>query len=78
MQGKATAAPRARETRDASDAGAVVVSLPAERRRRRPNARTALEGRRFTGIELDPTYAEIARARIAHWAAVAAGGEENG
>jgi site-specific DNA-methyltransferase (adenine-specific) len=27
----------------------------------------ALEGRRFLGIELDTTYAEIARARIAHW-----------
>jgi DNA modification methylase len=27
-----------------------------------------LEGRRFAGIELDPRYAEIARARIAHWA----------
>jgi DNA modification methylase len=27
-----------------------------------------LEGRRFYGIELDPHYAEIARARIAHWA----------
>ena len=25
-----------------------------------------LEGRRFLGIELDPGYAEIARARIAH------------
>jgi DNA modification methylase len=28
-----------------------------------------LEGRRFLGIELDPGYAEIARARIGHWAA---------
>jgi DNA modification methylase len=27
-----------------------------------------LEGRRFAGIELDPAYAAIARARIAHWA----------
>ena len=27
----------------------------------------ALEGRRFLGIELDPAYAEIARARIAYW-----------
>jgi DNA modification methylase len=27
-----------------------------------------LEGRRFLGIELDPGYAEIARARIGHWA----------
>lgn len=26
-----------------------------------------LERRRFLGIELDPGYAEIARARIAHW-----------
>lgn len=27
-----------------------------------------LEDRRFLGIELDPGYAEVARARIAHWA----------
>jgi DNA modification methylase len=38
-----------------------------------------LEGRRFLGIELDQSYAEIARARIAHWASLAAGaiGEED-
>jgi site-specific DNA-methyltransferase (adenine-specific) len=30
-------------------------------------AATALEGRRFLGIDLDPAYAAIARARIAHW-----------
>lgn len=29
-----------------------------------------LEGRRFLGIELDPAYAEIARARIAYWSQV--------
>jgi site-specific DNA-methyltransferase (adenine-specific) len=27
-----------------------------------------LEGARFLGLELSPEYAEIARARIAHWA----------
>jgi DNA modification methylase len=31
-------------------------------------AAALLEGRRFLGIELDPRYARIARARIAHWA----------
>ncbi|MGE5281804.1 MAG: DNA-methyltransferase [Chloroflexota bacterium] len=30
-------------------------------------AAAAIEGRRFTGIELEPAYAEIAAARIAHW-----------
>lgn len=30
-------------------------------------AAAALEGRRFLGIELEPTYLEIARARIEHW-----------
>jgi DNA modification methylase len=30
-------------------------------------AATALEHRRFLGVELDPAYAAIARARIAHW-----------
>jgi DNA modification methylase len=30
-------------------------------------AAALLEGRRFLGIELDPGYARIARARIAHW-----------
>jgi DNA modification methylase len=30
-------------------------------------AAAALEGRRFLGIELEPAYIEIARARIAHW-----------
>jgi DNA modification methylase len=38
-----------------------------------------LEGRRFCGVELDPGYAEIARARIAHWAVqLVEGGEEEG
>jgi DNA modification methylase len=32
-------------------------------------AAAALERRRFLGIELDPDYALIARARIAHWSA---------
>jgi len=32
-------------------------------------AAAAIEGRRFVGIELEPAYAEIAAARIAHWAA---------
>jgi len=31
-------------------------------------AAALLEGRRFVGIELDPSYMEIAAARIAHWA----------
>ncbi|MGN6217352.1 MAG: DNA-methyltransferase [Solirubrobacterales bacterium] len=31
-------------------------------------AAALLEGRRFLGIELDPTYMEVAAARIAHWA----------
>jgi site-specific DNA-methyltransferase (adenine-specific) len=31
-------------------------------------AAAAIESRRFLGIELDPAYAEIAAARIAHWA----------
>jgi DNA modification methylase len=30
-------------------------------------AAAALEARRFLGIELDPAYTAIARARIAHW-----------
>jgi DNA modification methylase len=30
-------------------------------------AAALLEGRRFLGIELDPGYARVARARIAHW-----------
>lgn len=30
-------------------------------------AATVLEGRRFHGVELDPAYATVARARIAHW-----------
>lgn len=34
-----------------------------------------LERRRFLGIEREAAYAEIARARIAHWQRVAAGGE---
>lgn len=34
----------------------------------------ALEGRRFLGIEREPAYVEIARARIAHWAGAAAEG----
>lgn len=32
-------------------------------------AAAALEGRRFVGIELEPAYLEIARARIEHWGA---------
>ena len=35
-----------------------------------------LEGRRFLGVELDPGYAAIARARIAHWAASATSAAE--
>jgi DNA modification methylase len=31
-----------------------------------------LEGRRFLGVECDERYAEVARARITHWAATAA------
>jgi site-specific DNA-methyltransferase (adenine-specific) len=31
-------------------------------------AASLLEGRRFVGIELDPSYLDIAAARIAHWA----------
>lgn len=31
-------------------------------------AAALLEQRRFVGIELDPSYRRIARARIAHWA----------
>jgi site-specific DNA-methyltransferase (adenine-specific) len=31
-----------------------------------------LEGRRFVGIELDERYVPVARARITHWAAIAA------
>jgi site-specific DNA-methyltransferase (adenine-specific) len=31
-----------------------------------------LEGRRFVGIELDERYVAVARARITHWAAIAA------
>lgn len=31
--------------------------------------RAMLEGARFLGLELEPKHAEIARARIAHWAA---------
>jgi len=30
-------------------------------------AAAVLEGRRFLGVELDPAYSAIARARIAHW-----------
>lgn len=37
----------------------------------------ALEDRRFLGIELDRAYAEIARARIDHWARIADSGEED-
>lgn len=39
-------------------------------------AASVLEGRRFVGIELDERYARIARARIIHWAAVAAQEQE--
>lgn len=39
-------------------------------------AAAALEGRRFLGVELDPAYATIARARIAHWSG--RGGQETG
>jgi len=35
-----------------------------------------LEGQRFVGIEREPAYAEIARARIEHWARAARGGVE--
>jgi DNA modification methylase len=35
-------------------------------------AAAVLEHRRFLGIERDPEYADVARARIAHWAAQAA------
>jgi DNA modification methylase len=31
-----------------------------------------LEGRRFVGVELDERYVSVARARITHWAAIAA------
>jgi site-specific DNA-methyltransferase (adenine-specific) len=37
-------------------------------------AAAAIEGRRFCGIEVEPAYAEIARARIAHWAPTGKGG----
>lgn len=36
---------------------------------------TVLEGRQFVGIEREADYVAIARARIAHWADVAAAGE---
>lgn len=62
MHGKATAAPSARQTRPGGEAGAVVVSLPAERRRRRPDARIALE--RIVAA-LDPVEAEILGKEIA-------------
>jgi DNA modification methylase len=32
-------------------------------------AAAVLEGRRFVGIERDPDYARVARARVSHWAA---------
>jgi DNA modification methylase len=35
-----------------------------------------LEQRRFVGIERNPEYVEVARARIAHWAAGADGGDD--
>jgi hypothetical protein len=35
-------------------------------------AAAVLERRRFLGIERDPEYTDVARARIAHWAAQAA------
>ncbi|MFT3863992.1 MAG: site-specific DNA-methyltransferase [Solirubrobacterales bacterium] len=38
-------------------------------------AAAAIEGRRFCGIELEAPYMEIARARIAHWAASPAAAE---
>lgn len=62
MHGKATAAPSARETRPEGEAGAVVVSLPTERKRRRPTPRTALE--RIVAA-LDPVNVEVLGQEIA-------------
>lgn len=62
MQAKANAAPSARETDSSGNAGAVVVSLPTARRRRRPSARIALE--RIVAA-LDPGEVKILDKEIA-------------